>query len=58
MTIYFIIFILTLLGSGKSTLAISFFRFMEFTSGQIIIDGVNISTIGLFDLRSKEIFFK
>ncbi|CAJ0751060.1 18110_t:CDS:10 [Entrophospora sp. SA101] len=38
-------------GSGKSTLAISFFRFMEFVSGQIIIDGIDISTLGLFDLR-------
>ncbi|CAJ0640524.1 439_t:CDS:2 [Entrophospora sp. SA101] len=40
-------------GSGKSTLAISFFRFMEFVSGQIIIDGIDISTLGLFDLRKN-----
>ncbi|RIA90254.1 P-loop containing nucleoside triphosphate hydrolase protein [Glomus cerebriforme] len=40
-------------GSGKSTLALSFFRFMEPTSGQIIIDDIDISTFGLFDLRSR-----
>jgi len=41
------------LGSGKSTLAVSFFRFMEATSGRIVIDGIDISTIGLYDLRSR-----
>lgn len=40
------------LGAGKSTLAISFFRFVEATSGRIIIDNVDISQIGLHDLRS------
>jgi len=40
-------------GSGKSTLAVSFFRFMEATSGRIVIDGIDISTIGLYDLRSR-----
>ncbi|RKP09575.1 P-loop containing nucleoside triphosphate hydrolase protein [Thamnocephalis sphaerospora] len=39
-------------GAGKSTLAISFFRFVEATSGRIIIDNVDISQIGLHDLRS------
>ncbi|CAO3587547.1 unnamed protein product [Absidia cylindrospora] len=40
-------------GSGKSTFALSLFRFMEATSGSILIDGVDISTIGLDTLRSR-----
>jgi len=40
-------------GSGKSTLALSFFRFVEATGGRIVIDGIDISKIGLTDLRSK-----
>ncbi|SNX81770.1 related to multidrug resistance protein [Melanopsichium pennsylvanicum] len=40
-------------GSGKSTLALAFFRFVEFTEGSIVIDGINISKIGLEDLRSR-----
>ncbi|KTW28893.1 hypothetical protein T552_01522 [Pneumocystis carinii B80] len=38
-------------GAGKSTIATAFFRLIELQSGSIIIDGVNISTIGLRDLR-------
>jgi ABC-type multidrug transport system fused ATPase/permease subunit len=40
-------------GSGKSTLALSFFRFVEATEGEIVVDGINIAKLGLTDLRSK-----
>ncbi|KAG8964201.1 hypothetical protein FRC03_002096 [Tulasnella sp. 419] len=40
-------------GGGKSTLALSFFRFVEATEGQIRVDGIDISKIGLTDLRSR-----
>lgn len=40
-------------GSGKSTLALSFFRFVDPEEGKIHIDGIDIITIGLEDLRSR-----
>jgi len=40
-------------GAGKSTLSLALFRFLQSRSGSITIDGVDISTIGLHDLRSK-----
>ncbi|KAI0357687.1 multidrug resistance-associated ABC transporter [Trametes cingulata] len=43
-------------GSGKSTLAMSLLRFVEPASGRIIIDGIDIASIGLYDLRSRITF--
>ncbi|KAI8552981.1 hypothetical protein RHMOL_Rhmol06G0309700 [Rhododendron molle] len=40
-------------GSGKSTLIQTLFRIIEPAAGQIQIDGINISSIGLHDLRSR-----
>ena len=40
-------------GSGKSTLIQTLFRIVEPAAGQIIIDGINISVLGLHDLRSR-----
>ncbi|KAI3496847.1 hypothetical protein L1887_39225 [Cichorium endivia] len=40
-------------GSGKSTLIQTLFRIVEPAGGQILIDGINISSIGLHDLRSR-----
>ncbi|KAJ3266425.1 hypothetical protein HDU77_001036 [Chytriomyces hyalinus] len=40
-------------GAGKSSLTLALFRIIEAAGGSIILDGVDISKIGLYDLRSK-----
>ncbi|KAJ2820990.1 hypothetical protein IWW50_004831, partial [Coemansia erecta] len=40
-------------GAGKSSLTLALFRIVEAASGQILLDGEDISKYGLFDVRSK-----
>uniref|UniRef100_A0AAR2KFJ0 AAA+ ATPase domain-containing protein n=1 Tax=Pygocentrus nattereri TaxID=42514 RepID=A0AAR2KFJ0_PYGNA len=40
-------------GSGKSTLFLTLFRMVELNQGQILLDGEDISRVGLSQLRSK-----
>uniref|UniRef100_A0A3B4A6D8 Multidrug resistance-associated protein 1 n=1 Tax=Periophthalmus magnuspinnatus TaxID=409849 RepID=A0A3B4A6D8_9GOBI len=40
-------------GAGKSSLTMGLFRIIEASEGQILIDGVDISQLGLHQLRSR-----
>uniref|UniRef100_A0A8C4HU33 ATP-binding cassette sub-family C member 10 n=1 Tax=Dicentrarchus labrax TaxID=13489 RepID=A0A8C4HU33_DICLA len=40
-------------GSGKSTLFLALFRMVELNQGQILLDGMDIGTVGLAQLRSR-----
>ena len=40
-------------GAGKSTLCLAICRFLESSNGLIEIDGINISDVGLADLRDN-----
>ena len=40
-------------GAGKSSLTLAVFRLLESAQGKIVIDGIDISKIGLHELRAK-----
>ncbi|XP_018420640.1 PREDICTED: multidrug resistance-associated protein 1-like [Nanorana parkeri] len=40
-------------GAGKSTLSNCLFRIVERAGGRVVVDGIDIATIGLHDLRNK-----
>jgi ABC-type multidrug transport system fused ATPase/permease subunit len=40
-------------GAGKSTICLSMSRIIELLSGEIIVDGVSIKDINLYELRNK-----
>ncbi|XP_046565290.1 multidrug resistance-associated protein 1-like [Haliotis rubra] len=40
-------------GAGKSSFTLALFRILEAAGGSIVIDGINIAEIGLYDVRSR-----
>ncbi|EFA78278.1 ABC transporter C family protein [Heterostelium album PN500] len=40
-------------GAGKSTIGVALFRMVNLSKGRILIDGIDIGKIGLYELRSK-----
>ncbi|XP_067661101.1 multidrug resistance-associated protein 1-like [Haliotis asinina] len=40
-------------GAGKSSFTLALFRILEAAGGSIVIDGINIADIGLYDVRSR-----
>jgi ABC-type multidrug transport system fused ATPase/permease subunit len=40
-------------GAGKSSLAVALFRISEVCGGRVLLDGIDVSRIGLADLRSR-----
>ncbi len=40
-------------GAGKSSLTLALFRIIEAVEGSVYIDGIEISKLGLYDLRSR-----
>ncbi|KAK3232744.1 hypothetical protein CYMTET_56920 [Cymbomonas tetramitiformis] len=41
-------------GAGKSTIAVALFRMRELAGGRINVDGTDISTMGLMDIRGRQ----